>query len=373
MKDRGGETGPSRSILQLWLASRSTNSSRVVKLVDELSAEVGVNTRVPHLEGERIFGSAKQKLDLLPNDESDSHRHDHVNYSILKLEKGLSPAKSRGVVELMSSTQAKSSINSRTPKSIARAIVVCTMKDLLVVGTPCSNSMAWRIERISSTTIDLCRGYTTNGTRYNAKIAKYQRAIAASTFIGIQRLAKSTQTEQMQFWFCPGKLQSCVMGVYCRSIVHFPTLRLVWLVKSGTNLTKEEVDRFEASRFVLNDGSSYVDLVQTSIPHFEETQSKAQLGTGLVEPTLGPLSSEGDKQPKLQNGKLFLFAIVPFPDHISKMESSKSIDCTILKLLRVHAPGYEVVFTMVTLGSISKTELYEVTISNFLACTCRGF
>ena len=55
------------------------------------------------------------------------------------------------------------------------------------------------------------------------------------------------------------------------------------------------------------------------------------------------------------------------------MESSKSIDCTVLKLLRMHVPGYEIIFIVVTLGSILKKELYEVTISNFLACTCRGF
>ena len=38
LKGCGGGTSPSRSILQLRLASRSRNSVRVVKLVDELSA-----------------------------------------------------------------------------------------------------------------------------------------------------------------------------------------------------------------------------------------------------------------------------------------------------------------------------------------------
>ena len=86
---KGGRsgTGPSASVLKLRLASRSGNPSRVAKLVDELSDDTGLNTRVPHLEGERMFGSAKRKLYLLPGDDGDSHRHDRVNFSIPKLSK----------------------------------------------------------------------------------------------------------------------------------------------------------------------------------------------------------------------------------------------------------------------------------------------
>ena len=62
---RGGPsgTGPSRNKLQLCLASRKANSKRVVKLLEQVIAEAGVNPRIPHLEGETIFGSTKRKLD----------------------------------------------------------------------------------------------------------------------------------------------------------------------------------------------------------------------------------------------------------------------------------------------------------------------
>ena len=63
--------------------------------MDDVSNVVGVNTRVPHLEGERVFESAKRKLDLPPRDETDSHRHDCVNYSVPKLSKKESPNQSR--------------------------------------------------------------------------------------------------------------------------------------------------------------------------------------------------------------------------------------------------------------------------------------
>ena len=55
------------------------------------------------------------------------------------------------------------------------------------------------------------------------------------------------------------------------------------------------------------------------------------------------------------------------------MESSFSVDCTILKSMKVPQPSYRVVFTIITPGSISKKVLYEVTISDFPAYICRGF
>ena len=38
-------------------------------------------TQILYLEGEEIFGSTKQKLDLPPSDDGDFHRPDKVNYS----------------------------------------------------------------------------------------------------------------------------------------------------------------------------------------------------------------------------------------------------------------------------------------------------
>ena len=86
-----------------------------------------------------------------------------------------------------------------------------------------------------------------------------------------------------------------------------------------------------------------------------------------------PAISDGDNRPKHRNGKLFCFVVVPSTNHYLKMESPRSIECTILKSMMVPEPGHGVVFTVITPGSISKKELYEVTISDFLSCTYRGF
>ena len=59
-----------------------------------MTAEVGVNTRILHLEGKTIFGSTKRKLDLPPGDDSDSHHHDCVNFTVPKIGRGMSPSQS---------------------------------------------------------------------------------------------------------------------------------------------------------------------------------------------------------------------------------------------------------------------------------------
>ena len=70
----------------------------MAKAVEDVSCATGLNTRVPHLEGEKVFGFAKQKLDLPPRDASDSHRRDCVNYSIPKLSRTASPFQCRSAL-----------------------------------------------------------------------------------------------------------------------------------------------------------------------------------------------------------------------------------------------------------------------------------
>ena len=185
----------------------------------------------------------------------------------------------------------------------------------------------------------------------------------------------------MQFWFCPGKLQACIKDSWSKSIVHYPALPRVWPIVLGTELIQSEVDDFEALGFVLHDGGMDSESVEAGLPLGESplTFASAPLLIDLDIQSLHPVGvsnpviSDGDKRPKHRSGKLFRFVAVPSTDHILKMESSSFIECTILKSMKAPERGYGIVFTVITRGSISKKVLYEVSISDFLACTCRGF
>ena len=212
------------------------------------------------------------------------------------------------------------------------------------------------------------------------KIAKYRCAVAAPTFNGIQRLRKSRETKQMQFWFCLGKLQACIKDTRSRSIVHYPALPHVWPVQCGTNLTQAEVDDFEASRFSLCSGVSKLSGAESGfslevLSNMAPNPLSSTVDIQPINPELirSPAIFDSEKRPKHRNRKLFRFVAMPSADHYLKMESSRSIECTILKSMMVLEPGYGVVFTIITPASISKKELYEVTISVFPSCICRGF
>ena len=97
LKGRLGGQGPSRNVLALRLATRKGNPVKVAQIVGQISSEAGLNSRLPHLEGENVFGSAKRKLDLAPGDDDDSHRHDRVNFTLPKLGKNMTPGQSRSL------------------------------------------------------------------------------------------------------------------------------------------------------------------------------------------------------------------------------------------------------------------------------------
>ena len=91
MKGHLGGTSPNKSILKLHATRRSGDPAKMAKAMNVVSEEARLKSRVPHLEGENIFGSVKRKLDLPPRDEFDSHRHDCVNFTIPKLGRFMTP------------------------------------------------------------------------------------------------------------------------------------------------------------------------------------------------------------------------------------------------------------------------------------------
>ena len=81
LKGHESGTGPSKGELKLRAARRSGCPKKIAEALNTLPEAHGVGTRVPHLEGEEVFGSTKRKLDVPIGDAGDSHRPDKVNFS----------------------------------------------------------------------------------------------------------------------------------------------------------------------------------------------------------------------------------------------------------------------------------------------------
>ena len=260
--------------------------------------------------------------------------------------------------------------------------------------------LQWRIERVPSDSSVTCWGRF-DGKRCNAKIAKYRRSIATPTFLGFKRHSKLKESSQVQVWFCPTRLDRCVLGPGAKSIINYLDIPDKWHVRCGTSLTQAKVTSLELRGFVLEDGVELVvppvgPISDVSLSHdpatIEGTPGKLSRdafgfapdislqfvpGHNRVDgvPDLIPmnLALDGDKRPTMRDGKPFKFISQPSKEHLKKMEENRSISCTIMKYMKVPVPGYGVVITICTPGSLNRKELYEVSISDYPFCSCLDF
>jgi hypothetical protein len=81
LKGKASGTGPTKQELKLRAARRSSDPKKIEEALSQLPGMEVATTRIPHLQGEEIFGSTKRKLDLPLRNDGDSHRPDKVNFS----------------------------------------------------------------------------------------------------------------------------------------------------------------------------------------------------------------------------------------------------------------------------------------------------
>ena len=79
-------TGPSKQELRLRQAQRSGRPEKVVEAMENMPEAKDWCTRLPHFEGEEVFGSIPRKLDLPIGSEFNSHRPDKMNFSRPKVQ-----------------------------------------------------------------------------------------------------------------------------------------------------------------------------------------------------------------------------------------------------------------------------------------------
>ena len=74
LRGHASGSGPSKGELKLRAARRSGCPKKIAEALNSLPEAHGMGSRVPHLEGEEIFGSTKRRLDVPIGDAGDSHR-----------------------------------------------------------------------------------------------------------------------------------------------------------------------------------------------------------------------------------------------------------------------------------------------------------
>jgi hypothetical protein len=72
--------GPGRDELRLRQVSQYGDPSQMANVITKYTNGSSFTIKIPHLEGQEVFGSTKQTMDITPGLKGNSHRHDHVNF-----------------------------------------------------------------------------------------------------------------------------------------------------------------------------------------------------------------------------------------------------------------------------------------------------
>jgi hypothetical protein len=239
LKGKASGTGPLKQELKLRAASCSGDPKKIEEALSHLPGVEVATTRIPHLEGEEIFGSTKRKLDLPLGDDGDSHRPDKVNFS-----------------------QPQVQTRSRTAHTeFAGASVAGADKDELphvttALESDCDMSQ-WHIARISHRSNCKCHAQqAATNVKCTARIAKGSKGTPAPTYRGRKTEYGGSKEIVTDFWFCPDDIERCVKGSKCSWVLDWPQVPHVWPVLSGTNLTRQETLLLQDAGFKLQEHPS---------------------------------------------------------------------------------------------------------------------
>ena len=158
----------------------------------------------PHLAGEEVFGSQKQKANVLLGFEGESHRPDKVNFSRPRIatrstRANLASCNLPDVVEELSpelqDDQAPN--NQGTTSDVGRVGYVSAVHKSSYKETE------WHIARLSKTSVKACFAQQAIiKKKCEAKIVQGNKSTVAPTYIGIMQNAHKKRPKTMEFFFC---------------------------------------------------------------------------------------------------------------------------------------------------------------------------
>ena len=350
LQGHGSGTGPHLDELRLRAARRSKDPAKIAAAIGKLPGAENFTTRVPHLEGEEVFGSSKRKLDLPPGSEGDSHRHDKVNFSHPRVQTRSTRARTEAGSSYVVTTSTES-----PPSNLPHATSI--------LETEC-NPLQWHIARCKKAT-KKCHGVQVGQKKKcGALVCKdSKKGTPAPTYNGRMTEYGSKAVINFDFWFCSDDIMRCVHGSKCKWVHDWPVLPSIWPVARGTNLTKEEILALEEGGFQLQTKDFDMSprrLFQTS-------------PAVVVTDNISPSPSDGDAHPTKRFGRTIRrLPNAPTVDHRNKWESARNVKATVKNVTPIPYPGYGRIITLDS-GIYPKQKTYLVSLCDFLSCTCEDF
>jgi hypothetical protein len=345
LKGKASGTSPSKQELKLRAARHSGDPKKIKEALSQLLGMEVATTRIPHLEGEEIFGSTNWKLDLLLGDDGDSHRPDNVNFSQPRMQ-----------------TRSKTAHTEFAGASVAGADKDELPHVTTALESDCDMSQ-WHIARISHKSSYKCHAQQrATNVKCTARIAKGSKGTPAPTYRGRKTQYGGTKEIVTDFWFCPNDIERCVKGSKCSWVLDWPQVPDVWPILSGTNLTHEETLLLQDVGFKLQERPSMSPRCMFTLSNLFEAPVFDQPGP-----------PNPDIYPTTRNSKSFRRnANAPTAEHRNKWESSRNIKGTVLGVTVLPFPSLGAIISLKSRVEPDK-KVYQITISHFPECTCTDF
>ena len=345
LKGHACGSGPSKGELKLRAARRSGDPKKIADALNALPGSEGVGTRVPHLEGEEIFGSMKRKLDVPIGDAGDSHRPDKINFSQPR-------------VRTRSTTASSPSSHDRAQESEAN-----TSGHVPIAFESDCDTSKWHIARISHKSNARCQAQQkTTNIKCTAKIARGKKGTPAPTYRGRKEEYGSKREVVVDFWFCWDDIERCVKGSKRKWVIDWPEIPEVWPVLTGTDLNREETLLLQHAGFCLQ-------ARPTLSPRRLFNMSKI-FNTVLYDQ---PPPKNPDAYPTVRNNRAIRrLANAPTTEQRNKWESAGNVRGQILEVTLLPFPGLGAIVVL-EIWSDSNRNAYRVTVGMFPTCTCPDF
>jgi hypothetical protein len=120
-----------------------------------------------------------------------------------------------------------------------------------MLETHCFSSQ-WHIARLPTNSAKRCWAMQTNTvTLCNAKVGTGKHGTPTPMYKGLKEY-HSTNNVKYEFWFCPDDIKCCVNENNKKYVLDRHVVINIWLVKIGTNLSKQEILTLEDARFQLH-------------------------------------------------------------------------------------------------------------------------
>jgi hypothetical protein len=320
-------------------------------------------TRAPHMAGEEVFGSQKQKADVPLGFEGESYQPDKINFSCPRIATKSSRANHAScslldVVEEVSPELQKD----QAPNNLGTASDIRRPNHVTAIHETACKETEWHIARLPKTSAKACFAQQAiTKKKCEAKIVQGNKSTAAPTYTGVIQNAHKKKPEVMEFFFCNDDIERCIKGTKRKWVQSRLDIPSIWPVKIGTNLSKKEILDFESAGFQL--------------PQRAVISPRRLFGTEELPFNLAsfPTPASADDCPKTRSGNsIRRNNNAPSTKQANNCTSALTLKGQIRKVTMIPHLRYGCIVTLDS-GAPPKVKQYLITIGTFLKCFCEFF